>query len=248
MIMSAKSKEQRDVRVALGRIFDAARYLLEQGLPFRRREEETGNLQRLITSFSTHCVELSNWLSRESGRTYLSHQIQTEITEMLAHATLRKVLEAVRMDKDGNRRPFAVMVDETTDVSRTTQVSICIRYVDDQFKINEKFVGLYSSDSTTASALTGIIKDSLTRFDLRLDDLRGQCYDGASNMTGKVNGVQAQLKAVQPKALFVHCTAHRLQLAVQEAMTTVRELRDAIGEVSRLVWSSSATHQNVSPA
>ena len=36
--------------------------------------------------------------------------------------------------------------------------------------------------------------------------------------------------AVQLKAMDVHCTAHRLQLAVQEAMTTVHELRDVLGD------------------
>ena len=235
MLLSAKTKEQNEARVALGRIFESVRYLLTQGLPFRRREEETGNLQRLIKTLATHCPELQNWLTRESGRTYLSHQVQTEMAEMLAHATLRQILSAVREDSDGNRRPFALMVDETTDASRVTQVSICVRYVDDQFTIHERFVGLYSTEATTSQALTNIIKDAMIRMNLSLDDLRGQCYDGAANMAGKINGVQAQIKALQPKALYVHCTAHRLQLAVQDAMTTVRELQDALGEVSRLI-------------
>ena len=40
---------------------------------------------------------------------------------------------------------------------------------------------------------------------------------------------------MQPKALYVHCTAHRFQLAVQGAMTAVREMRDAVGEAARLI-------------
>ena len=68
-----------------------------------------------------------------------------------------------------------------------------------------------------------------------MEDLRGQCYDGAANMSGRATGVQAKLKKVQPKALYVHCTAHRFQLAVQATMTAVREVRDAIGEAAKLI-------------
>ena len=48
-------------------------------------------------------------------------------------------------------------------------------------------------------------------------------------------GVQARVKEVGPRALFVHCTAHRLNLAVQETLEAVREVYDALHEVARLV-------------
>ena len=48
-------------------------------------------------------------------------------------------------------------------------------------------------------------------------------------------GVQARIKEVEPRALFVHCTAHRLNLAVQETLEAVREVYDSLHEVAKLV-------------
>ena len=58
MVAQATTREQQDARTALTRIFEAVKYLLAQGLPFRRHDEETGNLQRLVSTFSLHCPEL----------------------------------------------------------------------------------------------------------------------------------------------------------------------------------------------
>ena len=37
-----------------------------------------------------------------------------------------------------------------------------------------------------------------------LTKLRGQCYDGASNMRGARNGVAKQLQDVEPRAIYLH--------------------------------------------
>ncbi|XP_075499737.1 uncharacterized protein LOC142538264 [Primulina tabacum] len=47
--------------------------------------------------------------------------------------------------------------------------------------------------------------------------MRGQGYDGASNMSGAFNGLQALFLKDWPYAYYVHCFAHRLQLALVEA-------------------------------
>ena len=45
---------------------------------------------------------------------------------------------------------------------------------------------------------------------------RGQALDGARNMNGVRNGAQALFKREEPRALYVHCLAHSLNLAVQD--------------------------------
>ena len=45
-------------------------------------------------------------------------------------------------------------------------------------------------------------------------NLRGQCYDGASNMSGARGGCKSIVIREAPKAIYVHCAAHRLNLAV----------------------------------
>lgn len=68
---------------------------------------------------------------------------------------------------------------------------------------------------------------------LGLEKLRAQGYDGASNMLGKTNGVQALVRNHSPDAVYVHCKAHCLNLAivhsckepvVRTMMATVQEI------------------------
>lgn len=42
----------------------------------------------------------------------------------------------------------------------------------------------------------------------------GQGYDGASNMAGRFKGTQTVIRETYPKALYIHCEAHSLNLAV----------------------------------
>ncbi|CAL8991356.1 unnamed protein product, partial [Prunus brigantina] len=44
--------------------------------------------------------------------------------------------------------------------------------------------------------------------------LRGQGYDGASNMSGEFNGLKTLIMRENESAYYVHCFAHQLQLAI----------------------------------
>ena len=44
------------------------------------------------------------------------------------------------------------MVDETTDTSNTEQMVVCLRFVDNNLKVHEEVVGLYSLESNSAQA------------------------------------------------------------------------------------------------
>ena len=52
---------------------------------------------------------------------------------------------------------------------------------------------------------------------LPLDNCRGQGYDGASAMSSKSKGVSGRILRKNPKALYVHCSSHRLNLVVAKA-------------------------------
>ena len=86
------------------------------------------------------------------------------------------------------------MVDETRDVSNSEQRSIVIRWVDTDYIIYEEFIGMVHVPDTRASTLTTAIKDVSTRCMLPLDNCRGQAYDSASNMMGRLTGVATQLQ------------------------------------------------------
>ena len=81
---------------------------------------------------------------------------------------------------------------------------------------------------TDSATLTGFIKDSLVRHSLPLCQCYGQAYDGASNMSGYISGVSAQIQECEPKALYVHCLAHCTNLCLQTVAREVELVRNAL--------------------
>ena len=96
-------------------------------------------------------------------------------------------------------------------------------------------MGFYSTANTKAKALFDIVKDVLARFDLPPCKIRGQCYNGASNVSGNISGLQQRIKGEESRALFVHCNAHNLNLVVQGGIEKVLVARKFIGEVKDMI-------------
>jgi hypothetical protein len=72
-----------------------------------------------------------------------------------------------------------------------------------------------------------------TRSNLTNRKLEQGC-DGCSAMAGKEGGVQAKIRNMFPKAAFVHCSAHRLNLMVND-LNFVMEVRNAIGTIKAII-------------
>ena len=49
---------------------------------------------------------------------------------------------------------------------------------------------------------------------LTLTQVRGQGYDGASNMKGEIKGLKTLIMRDSPSAYYIHCFAHQLQLVL----------------------------------
>lgn len=125
---------------------------------------------------------------------------------------------------------------QQTNLSRSKVLSICLRFVDftaDPYEIREQFVGFLYAKSIKGHAIAQMITDYLQEMNLDVGKLRAQCYDGASNMSGKLNGVQAIIRRQAPLANYVHCKAHSLNLALihsckescaRTVMATVQEV------------------------
>ncbi len=63
--------------------------------------------------------------------------------------------------------------------------------------------------------------------------LRGQAYDGAGKMSGRVNGTAALITKDYPLALYLHCAYHNLNLAVVKFLdeTSVRNMIEIVNRV-----------------
>ena len=80
---------------------------------------------------------------------------------------------------------YTIMVDEATDISNTSQMVLCIRWVRDDLEPWEDFIGLHAMEVINADAIVKVIKDVLLRINLAMTRIRGQCYDGCSTMAGE---------------------------------------------------------------
>ena len=86
---------------------------------------------------------------------------------------------------------YCLIVDESQDESKKEKMAIVVRFVDRDGHIKERFLNLIHVKDTTSLTLKNEILCSLSRHKLSVEDIRGQGCDGASNMHGEWNGLQA---------------------------------------------------------
>ena len=84
------------------------------------------------------------------------------------------------------------------------------RYVNAQGQVIERFLGVKAVADTTSSSLKEALDGMFARYGLSISRLRGQGYDGASNMRGEFHGLQRKILDENPHAFFIHCFAHQL--------------------------------------
>ena len=64
--------------------------------------------------------------------------------------------------------------------------------------------------------------------------MRGQGYDGASNMQGQFNGLKSIILAENESAHFVHCFAHQLQLTLVAVAKNHKKLASFFQHIATL--------------
>ena len=224
----------------------------QQNIAQRGHEEEPGDLGNFSDvnggNFLEHlhfrCRNIP-WLKKKVEVTVRKHvqwtspAIQNEILQILADL----ILERIQKDCIACW-PFGVIVDETSDISRTEHVCLCLSFVADGVK-KEEFVGFYETKTTDGKALYDLITKAISNLSLYLTNIVGECFNGAANISGKEKGLAALMKDCFPFAVYVHCYGHLLNLALQDTMSEVKPLRNALGTIQslyNLLEASSKSH------
>ncbi|KAF2294070.1 hypothetical protein GH714_007261 [Hevea brasiliensis] len=173
---------------------DAIKWLTFQTCALRGHDESSnsknrGNFIELIKILSSYNdkVELVVLENAPQNASYISPKVKKETLHVISN----KVRDAIR-DEIGDGK-FCIIIDEAHDESRKEQMAIVLRFIDkDGYKIS----------------------DVLARHNLSIKNIRGQGYDGASNMRGEWSGLQALFLSECPYAYYIHCFPHRLHLAL----------------------------------
>ena len=115
---------------------------------------------------------------------------------------------------------FTLMVDETRHLANTEQnlMVVCLRYVDDNRKVYEEPVGLYSLESTSTETIVSTIKYVLLRMNLRIDVPWPMLQWGQQHVWVKLWCCNQNSFTRMQSSLYTHCYGHALSLAAQDAL------------------------------
>ncbi|XP_062020773.1 uncharacterized protein LOC133737181 [Rosa rugosa] len=231
---------------------DAIRFLAVQGCAFRGHDEtpesqNQGNFVELIKLLASYNEKVAQTVLENAPKSakYTSPAIQKEILQVIASKVRKKIREDVGDSK------FCIIVDEARDESKREQMALVLRFVDGEGFIQERFFDLSHVKDTGAATLKNEICVILSRHSLDVQNIRGQGYDGASNMRGEWKGLQALFLNDCPYAYYVHCFAHRLQLALVAASREVIPVHNFFSHLSfviNVVVSSCKRHDELQDA
>ncbi|RXM29625.1 Zinc finger BED domain-containing protein 5 [Acipenser ruthenus] len=133
---------------------------------------------------------------------------------------------------------FALQLDESIDVSGEAELIAFIRYMDSTSADTEEHILFCKSlkAKATGEEIFNLINDFFSEHSLSWNSLKYVCSDGATAMTGRVNGVIARFRKENPSVQWLHCVIHREALASKKRSTELHEvLNDAIKIINFII-------------
>ena len=160
---------------------------------------------------------------------YSSKTIQNQIISLIGEYIRESIVQEIKEAKF-----FSVLCNEVTDNANLEQLLFVLRFVDKDCQIREEFIDFQCTDWITGEVISGLILGKLEQWGLKINDCRGQGYDGASNMSSQVRRVQGLISQKNPKALYVHCNSYVLNLVIVKAYSqpTIRNMAGTITEIA----------------
>ncbi|KAK3200719.1 hypothetical protein Dsin_024134 [Dipteronia sinensis] len=120
-------------------------------------------------------------------------------------------------------------------------MTLVLHYVNPNGQVVERFIGIKHVASTTTLSLKAIIDNVFSGHGLSIFRLRGQSYDGASNMRVEFKGLKSLIMKENECAYYIHCFAHQLQLALVALVKNhvdVQSLFNIVANVVDIVGAS----------
>ena len=240
-LSSERSKRAAGNHRKLLSIAETVIFCGRQGLAFRGHRDDS------LTTKTDSCASCENFLAllhfrvqagdqvlKEHLKTaagnalYTSKTVQNQMITICGDIIRTKLLEMIQ--KVGF---FSVIADEATDIANDEQLSICVRFINNGSPC-EKFLAFHECQSgVTGEAIADDILSKLVEWQLQLQLLCGQAYDGAGAMAGKSKSVASRILSKYPKALYTHCAAHRLNLCVMKCCS-IREVSNMMQTADKI--------------
>ncbi|ESR54916.1 hypothetical protein CICLE_v10018973mg [Citrus x clementina] len=193
-------KIKREYRLCLTAVIDCIRFLLRQGLAFRGNNKSQSLDNRGNFLLANHNEEIKGVIfnNAPANLQMTSPDIQKQIVSVCSAETSRAIIKEI------GDSLFSVMIDESRDISTKEQMAVVLRYVDKRGHVVERFIGIEHVIDTKAVSLKASLDIVFARHGLSMSRLRGQGYDGASNMQGGLNGLKTLILKENESAYYIH--------------------------------------------
>lgn len=239
-------EERKRWTSVLVRLCAIIRCIAAQNLAFRGSSctintPDNGNFLKIVELFalfdSVMKEHLSKAVSHRKHVHYLGPQIQNELILLMSSKVKAEIISNLHEAKY-----YSIILDCTPDSSHTEQMSIVVRFVSKRdVKIHEHFLGFVEVNDKTGVGLSSLILKELNDLNIDVQDMRGQSYDNGANMKGNQSGVQRQILNMNPRAFFVPCSSHSLNLVVNDAVKCSVAAVSYFGNVQQLYNFFSAS-------
>ncbi|XP_031285192.1 uncharacterized protein LOC116143886 [Pistacia vera] len=174
MALNRYSNQMRkDYRLRLSASVDCLRFLLKQGLDFHGDNEydglkNHGNFLELLNFLAMYDEEIDAVVGQNapSNVKLTSPDIQHDIINAFAIETVNAIIHDLGNDF------FAILVDESRNISVKKQMIVVLRYVDKKGYVVERFLGIIHVNDTSASSLKLSIDSLFSKHGLSISRLQ----------------------------------------------------------------------------
>lgn len=230
-------------RYVLNIIINCIRFCGALELALRGHDEsddsENRGVFRELIDFSSHLdKDLRHHFSKSSVFKGTSKTTQNELLECMLDIYHQEVEKEIK-----SADYVGVIADETTDVASEFQLVIILRYIVGGKPVERfwNFVNPAGHDAISISEC--ILKEINPLVSDTPNKLIAQSYDGASVMSGGLNGVQKIIKDKYPFANYIHCYAHQVNLIMSSAASSNRSVRIFFAHLSGICSFFSTSPQ-----
>ena len=233
MMKTVSAKLDDETKSSMEKVFNTAHYVAKESLAFNK--------------FTGLCdLQEKNGLNIANN---YRNKIKCKVfVSSIAAIEQEKYAKEIR-----DARFLCVLADGATDKSVTEQLTVFVRYTDSNGRPSTQFSDLVSLQSADATGITDAITKGLEA--VQVDEsvlsekLVGCNFDGANVMIGAKGGVSKKLEdKVSHPICIIHCVAHKLELAVLDAVKRCPYLstfEDTVKEVYKFYYYSPKRRREV---